>query len=214
MIKEFDLDVPKQQKPTRLQFRNETRCVTALFERCYKPSSATGKPWKVLVEVVDGVKSETHIDMLGVLIVQVDGTVHDFFDMTAAAKMEKALKYLMTGITKVSEQRGWDIAPFLDAETKVRGLKFKNEWVWRSPVKNGSRSLSAEVLIRHQIEKAEISARFTDRDGNVVKVEHLVSDTPNDFIFFGYLGTFEWQNDNTVELISRDGQKRFIAHAV
>jgi len=214
MIREFDLDAPKSEKPERLRFRSETRCVTALFEQCYKSSQATGKPWKILVEVVEMVERKNHVDLLGVLTVQVAGVVHDFFNLSASAKMEKSLEYLMDGIGLIAAQRQWNVVPFRDAEAEVRRRDFLNEWVWGSAIKNSAKSLSAEVLIRHGVDEAEISARFTDQDGNVVKVVHLVSDAPNEFIFGEYLGSFGWLDANTVELVSRNGRKRFMAHAI
>jgi len=153
-----------------------------LFEQCYKSSQATGKPWKILVEVVEMVERKNHVDLLGVLTVQVAGVVHDFFNLSASAKMEKSLEYLMDGIGLIAAQRQWNVVPFRDAEAEVRRRDFLNEWVWGSAIKNSAKSLSAEVLIRHGVDEAEISARFTDQDGNVVKVVHLVSDAPTEFI--------------------------------
>jgi len=214
MIKEFDLDAPKHEKAERHRFGNETRCVTALFERCYKPSKVTGMPWKILVDVVSTPERERVIDLLGVLTVQVSGSVHDFLELPTPAKMETALALLMAGISRIAEKRGWDVSPFRDAEAEVRRRNFVNEWLWKAPVKNGSKSLSAQVFVQHRIDEAVISARFSDSSGHIVKLAHLVSDMPNEFVFAGYLGTFRWLDDSTVELVSWNGEKRFTAHVL
>jgi hypothetical protein len=214
MINEFDLDAPTRQRSERLRFRSETRCVTALFERCYQPSKATGNPWKVLVEVVDAVERDNVIDLLGVLTVQVKGVVPEFVCLPDVEKMEWSLDFLMRGISKIAEQRDWDIAPFRAAEAEVRRRDFRNEWAWKPPVHNRSKSLSAEVLVQYRVDRAVISARFTDSRGDVVRIAHLVSDEPNEFIFNEYFGTFGWLDDHTVELVSRNGEKRFTAQSV
>lgn len=213
MLKEFDLDAPGHAKPERMRFRSETRCVTALFERCYRASGTSVKGWKILVEVVDGPERESIVDLVGVLVVQVRGDVREFLDLEEAAKLNRALELLMAGVLKLADRKGLDAAPFHDAASEVRRRGFKNEWVWKKPVANKSRSVVAEVVVEHGLNRAEISARFRDAQKNVVRVVPLVSDEPDEFLFVPYLGSFQWLDDYTVELVSRDGRQRFTARS-
>ena len=211
MIREFDFDAPGDPKPNRLRFRNETRCVSALFERCYKPFKETGKPWKILVEVVRGNAKPGYKDVGGVLTTQVEGDIDHFFELDKANKKQRTLDLLMEGIEQVARLLSFDISPFEVAAEEVKKLKFVNEWVWGSPIPNRSNTLSAEVLVSHDIEAATLSARIKNGGGNVVDILPLVSDQPNEFIFDEYFGSVSWLNDMTIELVSRNGEKRYTA---
>ncbi len=211
MIKEFDLDAPHMGKPKRLQFRNETRCVTALFERCYEPSKETGKPWKILVEVADKDARSGYKDLLGVLTTQIDGDIDGFLRLENAEKKPKTLDLLMNGIEQIAKALSLDMAPFEKAAAEVKRRGFVNEWVWGSEISNKSKTMSAEILVSHEVEATTLSARIRNGGGNVVGILPLVSDQPNEFIFDEYFGTVSWLDDHTIELASRTGEKRYAA---
>ena len=211
MIREFDLDAPEAAKPKRIQFRDQTRCVTALVERCYKRSKETGKPWKILVEVVDRVVRPDCIDLLGVLTIQVPDDVESFLRLENAEKKPKTLDLLMTGVEKVAKARSLDLAPFESAAEEVRRLGFINEWVWKSRVANRSQTMFADIVVNHEIDAATLSARIRDPSGDLVGHFPLVSDRPNEFGFDKYFGTVAWLDDRTIELTSRAGEKRYLA---
>ena len=211
MIKEFDLDAPHVHKPKRLQFRNETRCVTALFERCYEPSKETGKPWKILVEVIDKDAGSGYKNLLGVLTTQVEGDIDGFLGLEKAKKKPKTLDLLMQGIMQVATALSLNTAPFEKAAAEVKRLGFVNEWVWGPEIPNKSKTMIAEILVNHDVEAATLSARIRNGGGSVVDVLPLVSDQPNEFIFDEYFGSVSWLDDNTIELASRNGMKRYAA---
>jgi len=211
VIKEFDLDAPQMDKPKRLQFRNETRCVTALFERCYEPSKETGKPWKILVEVIDKDSRSGYKDLLGVLTTQVVGDIDGFLSLEKDEKKPQVLDFLMEGIGQVAQVLSLDMAPFEKAAAEVKRRGFINEWVWRSGIPNSSKTMSAEILVSHDVDAATISARIRNGGGNVVGIFPLVSDQPNEFIFDEYFGGVSWLDDRTIELASRNGEKRYAA---
>lgn len=214
MIKEFDLDAPNVQKPKRLQFRNETRCVTALFERCYKPSKETGKPWKILVEVVTKAAGSGYKDLLGVLTTQVESDIDRFLGLDNSDKKPETLELLMRGIGQVASALSLDMMPFETAAAEVEKRGFINEWIWGSEVANSSKTMSAEILVNHDVEAATLSARIRNGSGKVVNVLPLVSDQPNEFIFDEYFGSLSWLDDNTIELASRNGKKRYAAKVI
>jgi hypothetical protein len=105
MIKEFDLSADGIEKEKKMQFREETRCITSLFERCYTPSKITGKNWKILVEVVDVIKEPLVRNQLGVLKIQTIGDVISFLQMKPNKKLSATLNYLYSGIEKVAQQK-------------------------------------------------------------------------------------------------------------
>lgn len=211
MIKEFDLDAPESSKEDRIRFRNETRCISALLERCYRPSKETGKSWKILVEVVPSGARKGHINLLGVLVTQVVGDVDYFLRVQAGEKKKLALDLLMSGVKNIANDLSLDIHPFECAADMVVGRGYVNEWVWGKKVSNMSGSMSAEVLVRHEINAATISALIKDKDRKTIGEFALTSDKPNEFIFMSHLGRFSWVDDSTVQLLSRDGSIRYTA---
>lgn len=195
----------------RSMFRDQTRTVTALFSRCATPLRETGKSWKLIVEVVTSVPANNSREVLGVLLVQVPGRVPSFFELNDHEKLEKSLEYLMLGVKKVAQEKGWQIAPFVQTQEKIRSLSFINEWVWKKPIFNKEKSLSAEVFVEHKLAYASISVRFRNKEKLIVQSVELVKERPNEFIFYPYLGTFSWLNSTSVELVSQDGEKRLTA---
>ena len=211
MIREFDLDAPTLDKSKRLTFRNETRCVSSLLERCYSPSKETGKPWKVLVEVENEPPSGEVKNLLGVLTTKVEYDVSHFFRLGKKDKKSVALELLMRGVKQVTIANKLDFSPFEEAAEKVRELSFVNEQLWGKPIVNESNTLSAELLITYDVEAASLSVRFADTDGREIDTLPLLSDKPNEFIMDKYFGRFSWTDEKTVELATRDGQKKFVA---
>lgn len=210
MLRVFDLDAPLAAKETRNRFRWETRCVTALFERCFKNKQRIKKIWKVLVDVVDSVTISESQDYIGVLRIQVAEDVHSFLSMDIEHKKHKTLEILMEGIRKIANEREWKIEEFERAQDEVRKRGFVNEWVWRRPIKNPAGTLSAELLVEHDVYEVRFSVRFLDRQ-KTIKSKRLLSEIPpTDFIFVSYLGDFRWLNDDAVELVSRDGHDHYV----
>jgi hypothetical protein len=82
-LREFDLDLPDDDAH-RFEFRGQTRCITALYERCF-PSMTTDKTWKVLVECMKSVKHTGTIDLLGVQVAQVR---FDWAEWRRAARLD------------------------------------------------------------------------------------------------------------------------------
>ena len=82
---EFDLDVPLASKGVRHAYREESRSVTSLYERCFAGLKVK-RGWKVLVECVPDVEHVGVRDLLGVLTVQVEFDLERYFDLAPIQK--------------------------------------------------------------------------------------------------------------------------------
>jgi hypothetical protein len=205
MLKQFGLDAPLANRELRNQFSLETNCITSLFMRCFQNTQRIKKFWKVLVEVVDVIEEAKSRDLLGAATIQVAGDVHMFSLLPGAEKKKRALEYLMAGVTAVAKEKGWEMRDFELAYNCVLARGFVNEWTWKRPIANKSRTATAEVHIEHDITEAHLLVRFRDRNKTIIKVKPLVSGLPSEFVFYAYLGKLRWLDDMTVELISREG---------
>jgi hypothetical protein len=207
MIKEFGLEIRDWPKTDATKFRRETRYITSLFERNFDSKALKEKCRKILVSVVNVVTDLEVRDLLGVLTVQVEADIPAFFVADERGKAELTLQYLMSGIRRVAVIKKWDITVFVVAEERVRACGFVNQWVWKKSVPNKAKTLTAEVVVDHQMSQAVISIRFRDcKSKKILIVKPIISDTPSEFIFFHHLGQLSWVDENIVELVPKEGK--------
>jgi hypothetical protein len=204
MLKEFDLDAPKEAKEYRHKFGLETRCITALYERNFVTSKETSKTWKILVEVVPSVTDGNIRNLIGVLVVQCAFDVPSFFELVPMEKKKTTLEILEKGINMVLQNKGWDAAPFLAASTAIRKRNFVNEWVWRKPYRKPKSSIYIEVFCQHDLDSFKINFRFCNKQRNQTIIFPVANIMPTEFVFADYLGKAGW-DCNRFQLFSKDG---------
>lgn len=211
MLKEFDLDAPALSKEGRKAFRHQTRSVTALYERLFKPFCITEKAWKILVEVVPDVTKPHVRDLLGVLTLQIAGDPYEFLNADRVNKPRIALDMLARGTQKLARELGWPTKAFDDAAQAVLDQKFVNRWTWKQGLWNKTRSMSCDIEVDHGLEEAKITASFNRADQSHVASVELCLTSPSEFAFIPLLGKARWIDDRIVELISKDGKARWQA---
>lgn len=205
MLKEFDLDAPLQPKDDRHRFRLETRCVTALYERCFRSKQKTGKIWKLMVEAVPKVNRPRGRDLIGVLTIECAFDVAEFFTLDAARKKQAALGLLDAGVEALFKERtDWEAGPFHMASESVRRLNFVNEWLWGKPFKNPDSTAVVEVLCQHDVDAFTITFRMKKSRDDAPKLSRVVSVAPSEFIFSNLLGRGQWQG-KVFRLFDRNG---------
>lgn len=211
IIKEFDLDAPTLSKESRQLFRHQTRCVTALYERMFKPFHIKQKAWKVLVEVVP-VITKSHVrDLLGALTLQVQGNPVQFLEATESSRRQIALNWLASGVAEMAKAHDWPLKPFQDAEAAVVAADFINKWTWKSNLWNKSRTLCCDIEVEHNLLETKIAAIFKNSDGMAIGTSVLCSTSPSEFAFVPLLGKARWLDEWQVELVSKDGKHRCLA---
>jgi len=204
MLKEFDLDAPKEPKLVRQKFRLETRCVTALFERCFASRQKTGKAWKLLIEAVPTIKRREVRDLLGVLTVERTFDVAGFFELPSKEKKAEALSLLNDGAEVICREKGWDFEPFRLATDAVRKLDYVNEWVWGRPFKHPDSLASVEILCRHDVDAFTVAFRMRRNRTALPKIVPVATASPTEFIFTNLLGRAKWEGD-CFKLFSKNG---------
>ncbi|MGH8049969.1 MAG: hypothetical protein ACREPB_04845 [Arenimonas sp.] len=205
MSMEFDLDAPGLSKQERNEFRYQTRSLTNLFERSFDSPLKLKKAWKVLIEVVPAIKHNRHRNLLGALTLEVEGQPGLLLaDATDDEKCNLALKWLMMGTDKLADELGLDSAQFESAAQKVRSLSFVNIRTWKKSIDSPDRKKKAEIIVDHRVHEARLVCRIFEN--GVLYAEHLLSsELPDEFIYEPLLGEFRWIDNNTVELLSKDG---------
>jgi len=211
MLKEFDLDAPTLPKEQRMAFRDQTRCVTSLFERHFEQSSVQSSAWKVLIEVVPTVTKPLARDLLGVLVFQIEADAEAMLSLKEEAKRPQALEWLLQGIQGMARQQGWPETPFSTAATAVERLGYVNKWNWKRRHWNPSKTIGCDIQIELTCECALIKALFVRDKDEPVGEALLCSTRPNEFLLANLLGEVRWTSESTMELTSKDGSQRWTA---
>jgi hypothetical protein len=207
LLREFDLDLP-DDLGKRARFRNETRCVTALFERVFGKFK-TEKYWKVLVECVREVKLEQYKNLLGVCVVQIPFSSEGFFDLNDHEKKDVALELLRNGVEKLINLTQWDKTPFDEAFDSVKRLEIMNVWTWKKPLKSPSKKLIAQVICKHEVTNFSISIVIRNIHGHHIMANNIIYETPNEFSYSSHLGELIWVSDTEIVLINKDKDNRW-----
>jgi len=210
-LTEFDLDAPTLPREVRQSFRYQTRHITSLYERLFKPFRIQEKAWKVLVEIVPVVTKPQVRDLLGVLTFQVRGDPTDFAEAPESSKPKMALDWLASGAIEVAKAHNWSTKPFQDAAAAVVEAEFVNKWLWMTHLWNQSKTLFCDVEVEHGLRETKISAIFKNADGLLIWKSALCSTAPCEFAFVPLLGKACWIDEWQVKLVSKDGKQRWLA---
>lgn len=202
------LDYEINWKEKRRNFRLETRCITAMFERLFEKYT-TVDCWKVLVECVMDIKEQKVLNFSGVYTVQVEFDYNSFVSSNEYQKKQMTLSAIMEGIRVISTTKGWKLEPFEIVYTKICESKYTNEWIWKKAVNIFMKNLTAEVLMQHEVKSMNVFILIKDRKGLEIGREKMISEMPDEFAYIKHLGEIKWFSSNEVALINKKGDKKY-----
>lgn len=206
-LKEFDLDLPNADRETRHKFRLQSRCVSALYERCFPKMDVAGG-WKVLIECVDRVERPDVRNLLGVFAVQVRFRYEQFLTLEQLQRKKMLLETLHLGALRIAKAQGWAEQPFEMAYQCVVDRDYVNEWTWPpKPKVSADRKHQAMLLCSHEMDRFRAWLVVQDRKGKEI-IRHLaIDEDPDEFLFVPKMGKLIWTSDHSVELIDKNGQR-------
>ncbi|WP_054024976.1 hypothetical protein [Bacillus sp. FJAT-28004] len=199
VLKEFDLDITYTNKAgtpedyevnwkqKRVQFRDEIRRVSSLYERSFDKFKTTDS-WKVLIECVDEITDPGIKDFTGVCTAQVQFHKDTFLSMNDQEKKEITLKLLRKGIDKIISEKGWDSAPFNQAFDLVIKADMKNEWFWKKTFSSPDRKQKASLYIVHEVSVVKAYLIVIDKNNEVILRSEVFRGRPNEWDYAPYLG--------------------------
>lgn len=153
-LREFGLYLPTASKEVRSAFQDQTRCVAALYERCFPRLDVDGG-WKVLIECVPVVTRADVRNLGGVFTAQHRFDSDAFFrNPDKGDKKRMALEVLQAGVADVCSRQKWKKEPFSEAYRCVRENNYVNQWRWPKTSKwNPGRTHHASLTCDHDIDK-------------------------------------------------------------
>lgn len=198
-------DYEEHHKKNRMNFRLQTRCITAFVERLCKTVDAPDF-WKISINCVQDAKKYTNKVVGGVLEVYYKFNFDEFTKLTDIEKKKFTLSVLKENVLKVFSDLNIESDDFKNACEQVESCNYRNEWVWK---RKKNKKITAEIALVHEIEKVEIFLRtYIDKEK---KREFLLLETkPNEFYFVQYLGNLKWIDEETVFLEVKRGEEGLV----
>lgn len=205
ILKQFALTTPSTN-PQRRNFELQTRSVSSMYERCF-PKYHTNGIWKLLVDCLPNPNMPTtFVDMSiagGVLSVHVDANIDQFWSLSTRDKKVQVAHWLQSGVQKAVHQLRWDEKPFRETFTQLAHQNYCNVWQWKA-TSSPNRTVSARVIVEHDVEQLTIFLDLFDRSNRRLKREVAAISAPDEWLYAPLLGKLMWRG-NTVLLLDKAG---------
>jgi len=195
----------------RREFENQTKCITSFFARVLKYVN-TKDCWKILIECVDDVSKNPIKNLLGVYAIEIPFDYDSFMLLDGLSKKKLTLETLMKGIKMVAADKNWDMEPFERTYAAIIQAEYKNEWIWRKPVKSPSKKHTAKVFLKHEVNEIEFSIIIEDKKGGEIFRKIILSELPNEWNYAEHLGELKWLDDRNVTLINKKKDKEWLVN--
>jgi len=203
---QFDLAAADVSKAIGNRFLQETRGVTALFERVF-PGLRTEDVWKVRVECRDKAEDHEWAPALGVQFVDVDCDVTAVLALEREERKRRFLELLCSGLEKVAARYGWPWEPFEEARRKALDLELRNEWTWKKQRWSKGRRLVGRLRCVHEFEAFRAWLVVEGRDGVEVARKQVLETRPDEFAFARFFGDIRWISPGRVALLAKNGSE-------
>lgn len=123
-------DYRQNWKDQRRAFVYESKCMTSMVERLFKPV-VTKDCWKIIVECVDTISNLAIINLLGAYTVQV---LFDFSSYESSSPLEQKkmlLGALLKGVKHVFQELSIPYSLIEDVVNEIDKNDYENSWEWK-----------------------------------------------------------------------------------
>lgn len=192
-------DYNQNWKCRRKAFVYESKCMTSMFERLFKPVP-TKDCWKIIIECMDKVCNPCIINLLGVYTVQVPFDFCTYEALNPVDKKKMLLVALVEGVSRVFHELSIPFCLLGDVVNKIERNHYENSWVWK---KKKIQSTTFSIQVEHQINKVDLFWNIENKDKSI---RHLIQTCPAHEMDYGaYLGKLE-VNDNFLYLLGKNNE--------
>ena len=182
-----------------VKFRDQTRCVMALFERNFGKLENKEKCWRMIVNFSEDPREKelTHCEIIHINIKR---NVDSFYTLEPMQKKVMALELLKEGYERVVDLLGYPREQFDKAYQAVKDCEYINNWIWKRKF-SPDRKTVAEISCEHEVEYFRASIIVKDKKGKLLDKVHLFDIKPHEFAFNQYLGGVNWISNDTIEYV-------------
>jgi len=206
-IKDFGLDFPLEGLESHNRVDLETRCIMALYARCF-PGLKVDRAWKVQIQCVPEVKRFDLMNFGGCFEIQQAFDLERYRAASLSERKHIALETLHSGALAMAKLCGWPTDPFETAYKCVIERNYVNEWTWpKSPKSSPDRKHKAYLQCLHEHDGFYAWLVIADKKGNILAKEFAFKELPSEFCFMPMLEKLEWASNERVVLFDFQGKE-------
>jgi len=156
-------DYRQNWKDLRRAFVYESKCMTSMVERLFKPV-ITQDCWKINVECVDTISNPAIMNLLGVYTVQV---LFDFSSYESSSPLEQKkmlLGALLKGVKRVFQELSIPYSLIEDVVNEIEKNDYENSWEWK---REKIQSTTYSIQVEHQLDKVDLFWKIELKDKSI-----------------------------------------------
>lgn len=200
------LDYENNWKDKRHVFKKLTRCMTSMLEQ-YMGRIETKDCWKIIFVCENNPGDMKITNLLGAYEIPFKFDYQFFISSSDEEKKKIIINEVYKWIQQEKNDFSFDLTGIENACKIVVEKDYHNEFVWKNKIKKGDFQVSLKIC--HDIECVKLVAVFSKKQ-EVIYEKLVVETEPHELAYNRYLGTMEWVNNNTIAIITNDGEKILI----
>ena len=122
-------DYRQNWKDLRRAFVYESKCMTSMVERLFKPV-VTKDCWKIIVECVDTISNPAIMNLLGAYTVQVLFDFSSYETLSPLDQKKMLLEALLKGVKRVFQELSIPCSLIEDVVNELEKNDYENSWEW------------------------------------------------------------------------------------
>ena len=196
-------DYRQNWKDLRRAFVYESKCITSMVERFFKPV-VTKDCWKIIVECVDTISNPAIMNLLGVYTVQVLFDFSSYKTLSPLDQKKMLLGALIKGARRVFLELSIPYSLIEDVVNEIEKNDYENSWEWK---RKKIQSTTYSIQVEHQLDKVDLFWRIEHKDKSI---RQLIQSCPAHEMDYGAKlgrleskGNFLYLLDKQNEVVSR-----------
>ena len=196
-------DYRQNWKDLRRAFAYESKCMTSMVERFFKPV-VTKNCWKIIVECVDTISNPVIMNLLGVYTVQVLFDFSSYETLSPFEQKKMLLGALIKGARRVFLELSIPYSLIDDVVNEIEKNDYENSWEWK---RKKIQSTTYSIQVEHQLDKVDLFWKIEHKDKSI---RQLIQSCPAHEMDYGAKlgkletkGNFLYLSDQQNEVVSR-----------
>ena len=156
-------DYRQNWKDLRRAFVYESKCMTSMVERLFKPV-VTKDCWKIIVECVETISHPAIINLLGAYTVQVPFVFSSYESLSPLEQKKMLLGALIKGVRRVFLELSIPCSLIEDVVNEIEKNDYENSWEWK---RKKIQSTIFSIQVEHQLDKVDLFWKIEHKDKSI-----------------------------------------------
>ena len=156
-------DYRQNWKDLRRAFVYESKCITSMVERFFKPV-VTKDCWKIIVECVETISHPAIINLLGAYTVQVPFVFSSYESLSPLEQKKMLLGALIKGVRRVFLELSIPCSLIEDVVNEIEKNDYENSWEWK---RKKIQSTTYSIQVEHQLDKVDLFWKIEHKDKSI-----------------------------------------------